>query len=128
VCQCDGVSCNGGCCTAQTGVCVSSTTAQCGTTGAECVYCNTAYTNQCNSGSCGCGSGPACGAGLVCVSGTCTCTASSCPNGCCQGNVCYPGNTTALCGVGGAACQTCSSPGSDTCTSGYCVCGGQSGG
>lgn len=35
------------------------------------------------------------------------CDVTSCPNGCCQGNVCFAGTLQEQCGHGGAACQSC---------------------
>jgi hypothetical protein len=81
-------------------------------------------------GTCRCGAGPACGAGLRCsVAGACVCDALSDCAGCCEGSgptaAC---NTTGLvsvqaCGTAGFACVTCNG-GNATCAQG--VCSGQS--
>lgn len=65
-----------------------------------------------------CGGAPACATGQHCLSDTCVCDATSCPSGCCAGNVCVPGNAANACGSAGQACGTC--PAEQTCTAGAC--------
>jgi hypothetical protein len=60
-----------------------------------------------------------CQAEQECVSGQCRCTANSC-DGCCDGNTCQDGDTTAFCGSDGETCDTC--VGSEICQGGACVC------
>lgn len=55
----------------------------------------------------------------LCACGT---TASTCEQrcqGCCQGDVCVPGNTVLACGSAGRLCDTC--VGSQTCFNGTCA-------
>ncbi|MFM9108897.1 MAG: hypothetical protein ACKOWF_19600 [Chloroflexota bacterium] len=52
----------------------------------------------------------------------CTCTADSCPDGCCTANeTCVPftAQTAALCGTGGETCATCAD--GDVCTTDVCT-------
>ncbi len=53
---------------------------------------------------------------LACTTTTCSfdtsscssgCDATSCPNGCCNGNLCLSGDTAIACGDGGEPCSTC---------------------
>lgn len=53
-----------------------------------------------------------------CIDGVCECTAKSCPEGCCTGSGCLPGDTVAACGSGGAGCETCAD--GTTCRDGVC--------
>lgn len=46
-----------------------------------------------------------------------TCTPSNC-DGCCRDDKCEKGESVALCGVGGASCETCS--GAQECKAGHC--------
>ncbi|MBI1818052.1 MAG: DUF4215 domain-containing protein [Deltaproteobacteria bacterium] len=71
---------------------------------------------------CTCGTNPACIAGQRCVSGSCVCDNTSCPNGCCAGSTCTVPSPTS-CGAGGASCLTCDTALADTCTNGACACG-----
>ena len=76
-----------GCC--QDGICEPRALATCGTGGAVCAVCPPTRADSCSeAGGCGCGSGAACGEGQVCLNGACTCDATSCPDGCCQGGAC----------------------------------------
>jgi hypothetical protein len=44
----------------------------------------------------------------------------TCPNGCCSGGICVPGNTNEACGEGGRQCAAC--PGEcSACQNGACV-------
>jgi hypothetical protein len=45
------------------------------------------------------------------------CDSATCPTGCCNGMTCEPGNTSAQCGTGGAACVDCQGYG---CENGVC--------
>jgi len=120
-------NCPEGCC--RNGLCVPRTFQSCGVGGADCTVCNADRANacstrgsctcggnpvcsgtnvdRCDNGQCKCGSSGPCGEGKACVNGQCRCTSSSCPNGCCSGDTCEPGNTQAKCGTGGEACQQC---------------------
>lgn len=117
-----GCSACAGCC--DRGVCIDPPTpARCGVGGAMCRACDEVADGCDATGVCVCGSGPACFAGQRCAAGTCVCDATSCPSGCCDGNVCLP-STDVTCGVAGDACRDClSSSSSDRCTGGECVCG-----
>jgi len=53
-----------------------------------------------------CSSDADCQPGQECFRDRCQCTTQSC-GGCCDGDICQPGTTTAICGVGGAACFPC---------------------
>lgn len=70
-----------------------------------------------NCGACG----TACAAGQVCINGECTCTADSCPDGCCAGDQCSPGTTNAACGQIGGICARCET--GDICDQRTCVTG-----
>src|SRR5690606_34858569 len=50
------------------------------------------------------------------------CDATTCPFGCCDGNVCIEGDVEA-CGSGGGACKACDNTSSDACIEGACRCG-----
>ncbi len=121
------MNCPDGCC--RDGFCVPRTFQSCGVGGVDCTVCDGARANACSAlGTCTCGGGPACtganvdrcddgqckcggsgpcGAGKECVNGACRCTPGSCPNGCCVGDTCEPGNEQSKCGRGGGACQQC---------------------
>jgi hypothetical protein len=121
------MDCADGCC--RNGFCVRRTFLTCGVGGVDCVACDGARADTCSTlGVCGCGAGPACtgnnvdrceggqckcggsspcGAGQECVNGQCRCTPGSCPNGCCVGDTCEPGNEQSKCGTGGEVCQQC---------------------
>ncbi|WP_239576999.1 hypothetical protein [Archangium primigenium] len=116
-----------GCCVQ--GQCAPSTFNTCGTGGIACVACDAARASGCDQrgvcvcganpacspltadrctlGMCRCGNSAACGRGQACVSGTCRCTAESCPGGCCAGNTCEAGTATDKCGARGDACVKC---------------------
>src|ERR1700722_1397667 len=67
---------------------------------------------------------PSCVAGLECQNGSCVCTSSSCPEGCCAGSTCVLATTANDCGQGGGVCRACG-VGSDGCVAdGGCSCGG----
>lgn len=100
---CSPATCPSGCCTQ--GQCVlGNTQAACGKGGAQCQVCPS---------------------GATCTSGACTpttqqCGPTTCPQGCCSGNVCLPigaQQNGAQCGTGGQACQSC---GTAMCMSGVC--------
>ncbi|MBZ5637609.1 MAG: hypothetical protein LAO51_02510 [Acidobacteriia bacterium] len=69
----------------------------------------------------GCG-GVYCAAGQRCVSGSCVCDATSCPNSCCSGGTCATPSVSA-CGGGGGACVTCDPITENSCVNGVCQCG-----
>lgn len=46
------------------------------------------------------------------------CGPLTCPNGCCNGNTCVPGQAGDMCGRAGSACEAC--PGSEACVDGAC--------
>ncbi len=114
-CVCDAVSCAAGCCSGTT--CNVPTSGACGVGGVACTACDPGLSDGCASGQCTCGSGLACASGQACVGSTCVCNASSCPSGCCNGNVCTSPSPGA-CGTGGAACVACS--GGSACANGSC--------
>jgi hypothetical protein len=82
--------------------------------------------DRCQQGKCHCGDfKPLCQGGLNCSSGACSCLVGpgSLCGGCCASNLCHPGTSISLCGVGGAACKSCSVTGScltPTCSAGLC--------
>ncbi|MFP2908040.1 hypothetical protein ACLESD_23920 [Pyxidicoccus sp. 3LFB2] len=126
-------NCPDGCC--RNGFCVPRTFQSCGVGGVDCTVCDGVRANacsrlgtctcgnnpvcsginvdRCDNGQCKCGSSSPCGPGKECVGGQCRCTPGSCPNGCCVGDTCEPGNEKDKCGTGGAACQNCRG---STCT------------
>src|SRR5438445_607707 len=65
------------------------------------------------------GAGTACGTGQACQAGVCNCTQQACPNGCCSGGNCLPGNTGTACGSGGQSCANCG--GTGVCDAGICA-------
>ncbi|WP_224363578.1 hypothetical protein [Hyalangium versicolor] len=118
--------CASGCCA--NGICTSPAFNTCGTGGVACVTCDPRTSNacspqgacvcgqgpacdpitadQCINGQCKCGNASACGFGQECVAGKCECTPTSC-GGCCNGNVCAPGNNINACGRNGVTCEKC---------------------
>lgn len=119
--SCNSSTCPDGCCSGAT--CRPAALGTCGTGGAACTSCNPTVADQCVDGSCACGPGGPCGPGQRCVSGTCRCDSTSCPDGCCAGNQCRA-RSASTCGVAGEACTTCSSTLADNCDeAGDCVCG-----
>ena len=63
-----------------------------------------------------CCTGDDCAIGQACARGRCACTAASCPNGCCEGDVCKDGDATGACGTGGGRCTVCPEPTEGTAT------------
>jgi len=65
--------------------------------------------NACGEGNIMC---VVCAANQQCVDGQCqiapTCSQTSCPSGCCMGDVCTAGTAAAACGSSGAQCEVCS--------------------
>lgn len=113
---CNATNCPLGCCDGST--CRSRSTATCGLQGAACVACAGAAVDRCSAtGLCGCGTGPACEAGHVCVMGNCVCDPASCA-GCCNGGRCLPGTFKQDCGSDGGACVRC--PGALQCVAQRC--------
>jgi hypothetical protein len=135
-CYCGTSSCPNGCCTSTTapnGACVfysDEGPTQCGTLGAVCGTCtdgnctSTAGACVCSgakpdlcSGACtnrqtdssNCGTcGNECVSGTSCVGSSCTCNATSCPNGCCGADgACHTPSAPGTCGIAGAACTDC---------------------
>lgn len=112
------------------GVCKASGKASC--TAANCPGCCEGTT--CRAGSDRTACGPkggacvACATGQTCDAGVCKagggggCSAATCPNGCCENNVCKPGTEAAACGTGGDACEACTG-GTPNCTSQVCAVG-----
>jgi hypothetical protein len=97
-CRCGGARCDG-CCD-----------------GEQCLAVGQQTDGQCGSGGAACA---ACGGDQDCVGGVCTCTAASCPTGCCAGATCESGTTRAFCGAGGGACAACGE--GEDCIGGDCV-------
>ncbi|MEW5742524.1 MAG: choice-of-anchor D domain-containing protein, partial [Myxococcota bacterium] len=104
---CDATSCASGCCVGP--LCLpyaQQNQAVCGTAGVTC---------------------QACASGTTCSMGQCTstgtCNASTCPMGCCSGNLCVPwaSQSAASCGTSGAACTMCAS--GNSCVNGVCTTG-----
>ena len=118
--SCDGACpgcCSGATCTAP------ATLRACGVHGSTCMDCSVVGDRCSTDGQCTCGPGPECGPGLHCVSGSCVCDQTSCPAGCCDGDLCAP-RAFQACGAGGAACAPCDPATTDTCAStGACQCG-----
>jgi hypothetical protein len=59
-----------------------------------------------------------CASNQACVSGKCTCNASSC-SGCCEGDQCKTGTSTTACGKSGAPCKKCGT--GESCAQGLCT-------
>jgi hypothetical protein len=92
--------------------------------GCQCI--NGPITCPCGTATCTNGKPGACNstctAGQVCNSANqCVCNATSCPNGCCNGNTCvaYASQSLSTCGAGGMACAACA--GSCNVTNGRCL-------
>ena len=97
--SCDENTCPEGCC-AEDGECVlwiDQSDSYCGTAAESCA---------------------ACASGVSCIDGQCggPCDHSTCPSGCCDGNVCRTASDS-TCGTAGSACQNC---GGGTCVNGSC--------
>ncbi|MCB9640627.1 MAG: hypothetical protein H6728_13425 [Myxococcales bacterium] len=122
VCGCGPNTCATGCCSPN-GQCTAASVTSCGVGGNACVACDAQRANVCDSGTCKCGTNAACAVGQRCSNSQCVCDATSCPNGCCDGNKCITNTTTQLCADGGAACKTCDTNVADNCTSRSCSCG-----
>lgn len=121
-CVCDATSCAAGCCDGTQ--CVVRSLTSCGIAGSTCTSCDSALADNCGSdGVCRCGGSAPCEMTQRCEAGVCVCDATTCPNGCCDGNTCeVPGVST--CGRAGAACTDCSQLRADTCSAtGECLCG-----
>jgi hypothetical protein len=94
-----------GCCLG-TDVCTDGLHAgACGSGGMQCESCNPAT----GGGTC---VASASGAGGACVTPVnAACDASSCPTGCCVGDLCVQGTQDIACGSGGIGCQDCTQNG-----------------
>ena len=109
-CVCDPTSCPDGCCN-----------------GSACVPWASENNNECGTGGVGCA---ACAATQACdtsndaTAGQCICNATTCPQGCCDGNVCVPlgSETSAACGAAGSTCAACVTGQECNTTTGQCVC------
>lgn len=106
--QCGPTTCPTGCCDLEGGCQPGTTEAACGGAGAACTVCT--GVQVCNKGSC--------------ETPSTSCTAATCPTGCCDKGVCVAAPTAAKCGKGGNPCTACSS--SQACVDGKCVCNGSS--
>lgn len=61
----------------------------------------------------------ACSGGCIPDGAACAeCNAATCPNGCCSGGTCQPGNLESACGKAGTACVACAGEG--VCAGGAC--------
>jgi plastocyanin len=123
-CQCNPTSCPTGCCAGN--ACQTPDVNNCGTAGAQCMPCDLRSDTCTTGGQCVCGTtGGACPSGQECVGGACTCDATSCPNGCCDGsNNCHSPGNFITCGKFGSLCVGCSSISADQCNiNGQCSCG-----
>src|SRR5205823_6227599 len=107
--------------------CFSPNTTACGIAGGACTVCALDKADTCALRNCRCGANPACDANTHCVMGNCVCDGTSCPNGCCMGNVCVAptnGFNGGPCGTGGVQCTLCVQ--GQACVGNACVCNGQS--
>lgn len=122
-CVCDFTSCPDGCCDGTT--CRARSTSTCGTAGGACSSCDPDLADNCDdTGSCACGTRPACSAGQRCEGGDCVCDGTSCPGGCCSGPTCNSPATVDNCGTDGFACTACDPSKADGCAAGgTCSCG-----
>ncbi len=120
-CTCDAQSCADGCCEGTQ--CRKGDVLRCGFAGALCQACDPVRADDCSAtGTCTCGSGPQCGAGQACAGGSCICNAASCPNGCCDGNICRA-RSIDHCGPVGGACTACTAARGNTCEANNgCIC------
>lgn len=118
-----------GCC--NSGQCLGSSVAACGSGGVGCFPCDPILADRCSAnGACTCGTGvqcqrvfgadrcdngkcvcgnttSPCAPGQECINGVCRCSENSCP-GCCDSlNACKVGNSNTACGAGGVSCRPC---------------------
>lgn len=115
-CVCTDKSCPSGCCDLNT--CKTRSLTTCGDEGSTCVACNMQADNCSATGTCRCGNDMPCLKGQRCIGGTCMCDGTSCPDGCCSGGRCLPGDTADSCGGGGGTCDVC--PAGESCVDGRC--------
>ena len=99
-----------GCCDAN-GECIDAAVAgtsptTCGASGNACSAC--AATQTCTAGAC---VTPTTNKDGGVDAGGGGCNPTSCPTGCCSGQLCLPGTTNTNCGAGGAACTACGTGG-----------------
>jgi len=100
--SCTPQNCPNGCCNGT--ACQPGTSSlACGTGGNKCANCASIGDN-CQNQQC---------------TGTVTCNAANCGFGCCEGNTCVPGTSSAACGFGGQPCESCQSFG-ETCQGQTC--------
>lgn len=114
-------TCPDGCLNGTTCVALADQTlSRCGAFGAMCVACPPALSDHCGQGLCLCGNGSGCAPGQACRDGGCDCDVGSCPNGCCEGNVCVDAalQSASECGPPGGACAPC--PQGQACSSSGC--------
>jgi hypothetical protein len=119
------------CVDCQSGCCVGSrcypqpSFSLCGIDAGLCIVCNRQFSDNCTTGICRCGGGSACSDGQECDGGVCTCTAYSCPTGCCMPDrTCLyppevpwtPRQEDKHCGNVGLNCVEC-----NRCDAGVCI-------
>jgi hypothetical protein len=86
-------TCPSGCCDASGRCRAGSDNTACGEDGVRCTNCLAQQKICTSTGECG--------------TSVSRCDSSTCPNGCCQGNVCVQGDGDTTCGRGGGACVNC---------------------
>ncbi len=129
---CNAANCAVGSCCGSDGGCVlvgsfGAGEYRCRDNTASCNNCGNFRANACGAnGACLCGTNPLCAEGQSCGANVCTCSASSCPSGCCAGGTngtCVP-TSLGQCRKAGGACGACG-PEADSCGAGAlgCRCG-----
>jgi len=123
VCSGCAVDCVGrGCCSGNDCVDVGPGAPACNGVAAQaCESCGIGADGCDIQGVCSCGQEAACSDGQECIGGVCQCTATSCPNGCCDNQeVCQNTMDNVTCGIAGATCTGCKD--GQRCDVGACVC------
>ncbi len=95
-------------CTATTPICgdgVADANEDCDALDLKGATCSSATSGARPNGTLSCTSG--CSYDTSACSAPVPCDATSCPFGCCVGDQCFLGTTTAACGIGGEQCETC---------------------